>query len=586
VSVVELRKLRGGYYTPAALASWLTNWAVQRKSATVLEPSCGDGAFVGPVLRQLVHLGASGAGAIKQLTAIEIHLEESLKAKRLSANVLDGFPARIECCDFFLWSLRNNGVRFDTVVGNPPFVRYQNFPEPSRTLAMSLMKSSGLVPNRLTNIWVPFVVAAVNHLAPGGRLAMVLPAELLQVSYAAQLRAFLVDRFARIELVSCNDLVFEHAEQEVVLLLGESRLVSSSQDNRCNIGMIEAQALNEVLRHQPMRGKSLNKSVNHDSEKWLKYFLNAAEISFLRSLRRHPCVACLSKHAEVDVGVVTGRNEFFVLSQSQVSDLELGEATIPLVGRSAQLRGAVIEKRELNQLARDGDRVHLLAIDRNANGNLPASIRRYIKLGESQGIHNGYKCSVRKPWYSVPAIWHPDYFFFRQIYDFPRVVVNRAKATSTDTIHRMRCTHGDVDILAASLYTYLTAASAEIEGRSYGGGVLELEPTEAERLLVPGVPNGGIGIQEIDSLIRQKRLDDALEENSNAILIGQIGLTPRECRMLRRIWQKMRDRRMKRKKVTSSAEATQRNGHCSAILQTQKTFRFSDLNRRAASPRR
>ena len=99
----------------------------------------------------------------------------------------------------------------------------------------------------------------------------------------------------------------------------------------------------------------------------------------------------------------------------------------------------------------------------------------------------------------------PSCFFFRQIYDFPRLVLNECNATSTDTIHRMK-SKGPPELIVASIYTHLTAASAEIEGRSYGGGVLELEPTEAEKLLVPAVLDGGLSVEECDRLIRAGRL--------------------------------------------------------------------------------
>ena len=85
----------------------------------------------------------------------------------------------------------------------------------------------------------------------------------------------------------------------------------------------------------------------------------------------------------------------------------------------------------------------------------------------------------------MPSVWEPHGFLFRQVYDFPRMVLNEAGATSTDTIHRVHCM-AQPEQVVTNTYTYLTAASAEIEGRSYGGGVLELEPTEAERLLMPG----------------------------------------------------------------------------------------------------
>jgi len=104
-----------------------------------------------------------------------------------------------------------------------------DFPEPHRSRAIGLMVKQGLSSNRLTNIRVPFVVAAVSSLQPGGRLGLVLPAELLQVSYAAQLRSFLTDHFDRIDIPTWNDLFVDNAEQEVVLPLADGALPAASE---------------------------------------------------------------------------------------------------------------------------------------------------------------------------------------------------------------------------------------------------------------------------------------------------------------------------------------------------------------------
>ena len=47
-------------------------------------------------------------------------------------------------------------------------------------------------------------------------------------------------------------------------------------------------------------------------------------------------------------------------------------------------------------------------------------------------------------------------------------------------------------------YAHLAAASVEIEGRRYGGGVIELEPTEAERLLSPANLVAALPVGEFD----------------------------------------------------------------------------------------
>jgi adenine-specific DNA-methyltransferase len=546
-------KLRGGYYTSLDLARWICSWGIQSKKDTVLEPSCGDGSFIEAAALRLNELGASKPAIARQIRGVEISGTEAEKARQRLLGVVgkDAVTTTepINSAEFFEWWMRAEYDRFDCVVGNPPFIRYQSFPEPARTRGMEIMRSLGLGPNKLTNIWVPFVVASAARLKPGGRLALVLPAELLQVTYASQLRSFLADHFTHIDIVACNELFFERAEQEVVLLLAGGALDAASEKNACLVTLTEVKKVKDLIAKEPssILTQSAPKLVQHDSEKWLKYFLSPREIEFMRAMRDSGSAVPLATHAEVNVGVVTGKNSYFVLSQQQVDDNALAEYVTPLVGRSAQLRGAKLTPGEWRSLAASGASVFLFYVPLSVNGSLSDAGRRYVELGEQQLVHHGFKCSIRKPWYTVPSVYEPDCFFFRQIYDFPRVVVNSAGATSTDTIHRMRC-KSSAPRVAQSIYTHLTAASAEIEGRSYGGGVLELEPTEAERLLMPAKLGNGLPLAECDKLIRAGNLEVVLQENDRRILRDGIGLSVRECQMLKSIWDKMRNRRLDRRR--------------------------------------
>ena len=551
-------KLRGGYYTSPGVANWLCEWAIRSAGDRVLEPACGDGVFLNSVLERFAALGAcSPEMAANNLIGVEVIPEEADRArKRLLERFGPGMSDAVLTGDFFdAW--RGLNIRgFDAVVGNPPFIRYQNFPEPYRSRALAIMMELGLKPNRLTNIWVPFVVAASARLRPGGRLALVLPAELLQVSYAAQLRSFLASRFSRIDIIACNELFFDNAEQEVLLLLADGALPVPSYDNRCRVAMTEANTVSEVIGRSPgeVIAETLPKTIQHDNEKWLKYFLTDEEISLMRTLREAPEITNLSTFASVDVGVVTGKNSFFVLNGKEMAERGLEEYGVPIVSRTDQLKGARLDPGDWQSLVDDGNRVHLLHLSPLNGDPLKGPLKHYIQVGEEQRVHEGYKCSIRSPWYAVPSVWQPSGFLFRQIYDFPRAVLNQANATSTDTIHRLSC-KVQPEYVVANAYTYLSAASAEIEGRSYGGGVLELEPSEAERLLMP-IPLGqGLSIEECDDLVRSGRLEDLLVENSRLVLVDTVGLSERECGLLRNIWLKMRNRRSSRRRRRRTASA-------------------------------
>ena len=422
---------------------------------------------------------------------------------------------------------------------------------------MEMMFAHGLRPNRLTNSWVPFVVASVSALVPGGRMGLVLPAELLQVTYAAQLRRFLVDSFRAVHVIACNELFFDKAEQEVVVFLAHDRVGPLGPHDDCSVAVTATTSRHSLLSRsaEAVVAKTPPKVVRHEDEKWLKYFLSQPQIDLLRALRACGVATTLDKFASVDVGVVTGKNEFFVVNDQQVGEWQLSHFVVPLAARAAHLSGAIFDRARWEHLVARGERAHLLQLGHQPRHRLPYKALQYVAHGETRGYHTGYKCSVRQPWYAVPGVWAPDAFLLRQIHDFPRVLVNRAGATCTDTVHRMTVHQGPAEIVAAMCFTSLTAASAEIEGRSYGGGVLELEPTEAERLLVPSSVASALDLSEIDFLIREGRVLEVLDFNDRTILGAHLGLSVSDRELLRSAWDVMRERRQGRRRLAVNPEA-------------------------------
>jgi len=316
------RKLRGGYYTPGSIGEFLASWAVRSGRERVLEPSCGDGALVEPVARRL-----NGNG---ELIAVELFGQEAVKAEARG-----GPNAKVVVADVFRWwNPQEHDGFFDAVVGNPPFIRYQDFPDTHRRPAFQVMYTEGMHPTRLTNAWLPFVVLATRSLRPGGRLALVLPAELMQVGYAAELREYLVRKFSELHIVTFRKTVFEGIQQEVILLLGIRR--------DCQSALINMEELNTA---SDLSSLNLDDAVptevdlEHSTEKWTQYYLAPREIGLLRSLSREGVVPRLHDYAKVNVGIVTGRNSFFVLARTEAEELKILEWCVPIVGRSFQIPG-------------------------------------------------------------------------------------------------------------------------------------------------------------------------------------------------------------------------------------------------------
>ncbi len=510
-------KVRGGYYTPPAVARFLARW-VGEAGHKILEPSCGDGA----ILRELAQLSSRAHG-------VELVANEAVKSREF---------APVDAENLFTWLAKTEAAGWDGVAGNPPYIRFGNWAADQRDPALELMRSQGLRPSRLTNAWVPFVVASTVLVRDGGRVGLVLPAELLQVTYAAQLRDFLLSRFCEITLLTFERLVFDGILQEVVLFCG---VIGAGPARIRTVHLTDADSLARVDLNVESAPALL-----HEKEKWTKYFLDPAAIQLLRTLRGSEAMTRLGSIADVDVGIVTGRNSFFTFTDAQADELGLRPHCVPLVSRSTQLSGLVYDADCRAADVAAGHRTWLLNAPRKPND--PALVA-HIDAGEAAGVHRGYKCSIRKPWWSTPSLWVPDLFMLRQIHLAPRLTVNGAAATSTDTVHRVRLAphadpHIDPNALAAVFHNSATFAFAEIMGRSYGGGILELEPAEAEQLPIPPPARASAELAcDIDLLLKANEIEKALDIVDRQVLIDGLGLSGDVVAECRAAWVSLRDRR-------------------------------------------
>lgn len=549
----SLQKLRGGYYTPERVAEYICDWAIQSTNQKILEPSCGDGVFLVEAVRKMISFPDNGPQTKAELIGIELDPNEGKKAM----SNLSEYPKNlynVVISDFFSFANETikDGVKFDVIIGNPPFIRNHNFPESQREIAFDIMRAVGLKPSRLTNSWVPFLVASTVLLKNPGKLGMVVPAELLQVGYAAELRKFLVDSFSRISMITFKNLLFQDAQQEVVLLLCEK---NGKERNGIRTLEIDDASSLDSIKFDELNESEL-KPVDHTSEKWTQYFLNAEEICIMREASKRKSIFEFGQLAGVDVGVVTGENSFFVINKQVVKKYNLDNYLTRIVPRSNLIKGVEFTEEDwlLNQKLEKP--VHLLNLNGYTYTKLPKKVRDYLNTGLNEKVNEGYKCSRRDPWWSVPSIWIPDAFLLRQNNEHPKLIINKARSTTTDTIHRVKANPGtNINLLTASFYNSLTFAHAEIIGRSYGGGVLELEPSESEKLLVPYDELADLDIEFVDKLIREKGVDELLDYVDQKLLIDLCGFSHKDVQEFRQIWRKLMGRR-KTRKIKNSIKTT------------------------------
>jgi len=511
-------KVLGAVYTPPRVAEALVRWAVRSPAERVLDPACGDGVFLAAARKRLAQLGSADPRPM----GIDIDPQAAAAAGAI-------------CSDFFEWaqlSLFRDVPAFDAIVGNPPFIRSHLFPESSRQLAFRQMRQMGLRPSRLMSTWAPFVAISCRLLAPDGRMAFVVPEELLHVGYAEGLRRFLLERFRRVIVCLSDGDLFPSVQQSVVLLLcdqepdGPGGLLTmpfASLENGPPYALEPAPAWDWC-------------------PKWTHLFLSPGERQVIGDSFQQLGWRPLREYGRVEVGVVTGANDFFVLSRSEAEALGNGSCLVPIVTGARDLPGINLSRDDFFHLTERGRPTFLISTAEPLE-RLPPKLRDYLEYGVKRQINLRFKCRNRKPWYAVPSVWPADALLLRQAGEMPKLVHLEKKCVSTDTIHRVRWRWPELGKrYAVGFLNTWTLIACELTGRSYGGGVLELMPGEANAIpLPPPVEELEAIFEAVDGLVRSRQLEAAVEMVDRAVLPAAIPAAHHDA--ARSIWAKLVERR-------------------------------------------
>lgn len=147
----------GQVYTPMDIVNRMIS--IRSNFGSILEPSSGDGSF---------------SKLIYDITSIELDSENA-------------HPNSI-IMDFFDYSIDN---KFDTIIGNPPYVSYKNIIESTSSKIKGLDYLSNY--DNRTNLYVYFIHKCILHLNDGGEIIFITPREFIKNTSSIVLNRFIYE---------------------------------------------------------------------------------------------------------------------------------------------------------------------------------------------------------------------------------------------------------------------------------------------------------------------------------------------------------------------------------------------------------
>ena len=465
-------KNTGSYYTPQILIDFMLQFIISKRQYTnVLEPSAGDGRFIKSLSN-------------KKCTIHAIEVDEK-KVEVLQECKFGN--TKVTCADFI------DDEEYDVIVGNPPYISKRNLDEEKRQISYRLMDYYGLPSNLFQNLWVSFILASIKLLAPDGSIFFVLPFEFLQVQYAEKLRNHLETRFNTIEIITFEEKIFDNIEQDVCLVYLEN--------NANHKPFIRYTTINDLEKRKSNFSSVIKR--NKPLKKWSNCILNDYETELISIIRsKYPKI---SEFGDISPGIVTGANEFFIINQNAVQNLNLEDNYLRIISKSTDVADRLIfTKEDFNELYLT-KKVALIDLRDVHENEISDALMEYLEKGESKKINERYKCAKRKRWFDVPIVKKGDACFFKRYDKLPRIIVNEAQVYTSDISYNLRFQENiDAASFAFCFYNSLTLVLCEYNGRFYGGGVAELVPSEFKSLHMPYRSIKQENIVYLDNMFRQK----------------------------------------------------------------------------------
>ncbi len=453
-------KHNGVYYTPIELARFLAKPLITRRNLTVFDPAYGEGALLLAAEKTFQEKGYSPS------YAIELYGCDKMPKNGLLKHLPGHHLLKL---DFFKYPFAE---KFDVILMNPPYVRHDTMSDKRIKGCKKIVDDIHKLKPK-SDLWVYFLVKAVNHLNQGGNLGAILPWSFLQADYAREIRKWVAERFDKIQVLALGSHYFDNAKERTILLwlegFGESvRSIKISFSQR-----LPERILYCDLPRASWESEEVVYSATHDIDTIVRQYIE--EFNFKR----------FEELADVRIGVVTGADKFFILDVDEAKEKGfLRKHLIPILTSS----------RELSGLSLNGSKPlkRLLSLTRRQYDDY----RNYIRIGIKEKYHLRSHSLRRKPWYSVILGRTPDAFFPYRASYIPYLILNDQDAQCTNSIHRIYFKKLSIEKrkwIQISLLSVPGQLSLEAYSKTYGQGILKIEPKALKRAIVSSGDDDDVG---------------------------------------------------------------------------------------------
>lgn len=487
----EALRTKGQFWTPPWLAKVMAAWVTQDRPKVLFDPAVGPGTFFAAARE----LGFTG-----ELHGHELHSNAFADGWKLGLKP-DDFR-HVQMTDFISAPSR---AQYPAVISNPPYIRHHRLGADRKLELKQLgLDHLGFSLDGRVGLHIFFLLKCLAQLAPGGRLAFLLPADVCEgisssafwnricQQYRLVAAMTFADEAAPFPTVDTNAMVFlfiKEKPQENILWLR----VCERNAGAISTALDGCKSSNAVTVHRRKLTEAVKTGLSRPAR---------AQNNFGTPL---------SHFAKVVRGIATGGNEFFFLTREQLSSHNLPERFFRrAIGRTRDCPASRLKPADLDRLEGAGRATWLLNLTDEAGGKLPQPLQAYLEIGEQAGLPDRSLIKTRRPWYKMEKRTPPPILFAYLGRRDCRFILNEAGVvplTGFLCVYPWDTTQAEVKKLWRVLNHPDTLANLSFVSKSYGGGALKTEPRQLDQLEIPQSVLDEVGLASLKPASQPMLLD-------------------------------------------------------------------------------
>ncbi|MHA1338443.1 MAG: HsdM family class I SAM-dependent methyltransferase [Promethearchaeota archaeon] len=317
LKIEDITKSIGFVETPKKIARLMVELANVPNNGLVLDTGCGKGVFLDELRQKILQDKNKNKNKNIRIFGIEYNKELYDFCKEKYADYLNT-NFKIINDDFLSY---NFSEKFDLIIGNPPYVHYNNLPS---VLAQKIKK---LIKTSEGDIYYAFIIKSISLLKEGGELVYIVPYHFFYNTFAKIVRQTIL-RNGKLEIIIDLDenRLFYNENPETIIFKFRKGFFDLENEKIILLNINTKKAIPSEIYHyatDALIKRNSNKlfsffevphnKITHDSEPWSSYIFDMPDFPYIK----------LKEICKVGVGFVSGFDKAFILSEKDIKKLNI-----------------------------------------------------------------------------------------------------------------------------------------------------------------------------------------------------------------------------------------------------------------------